>query len=463
MLKIIPPRAWGFDGPQVEIVKVASTGFRGVDLADFIKRASHPLADWVRHNRPAPGEVWTHSIALGSTETAGPNRNSDGYPNVMLERDHPTFEKYARFFRNHANRRPEVSYGVIKKAHYDQDLGRVEIITALNGTKEAARRNGGLVADRELEKLASNHDIAVSQSVKVPYDYCVSCGHQAKTRAEYCTPEMCKYGGCRDHLGRVFDDGTHLFVQNPQGVFFDLSNVSDTRGADRTAFITGKVAAGCVTGGAELAEQLGMVVPDYLVDPRTLTAMSCLRKLAAIRSIDPVLTWDEAVTERRKAASYTPDPVFPSHDAGAHAVLAELAGDGVILPPAAWLSAVTGTPVEKCAAAFPATLDPQRLLDRPDVHDLLASTSFGDNRLSTGRFDWLAPTVKSFSKEAALGVLFSRQGTPKTASTPTTPPHVRDEAEARYLAYQAGCLALHENSAKLGLLLSECAVHNRRP
>src|SRR5262249_35273910 len=158
---------------------------------------------------------------------------------------------------------------------------RVEVITALNGTKEAAERNEGLIADRELDMLDSGHDIAVSQSVKVSHDVCTGCNHSARNRSEYCTADMCKYGGCPTHMGRVFDDGFHLFVENPQGLFFDLSNVSDTRGADRTAFITGKVAAAERTpGGAELAETLGLVPPEHLLDPHVREGMRVLEKLA---------------------------------------------------------------------------------------------------------------------------------------------------------------------------------------
>jgi hypothetical protein len=42
------------------------------------------------------------------------------------------------------------------------------VIAALNATKAAADRNGGLIAEKTLNKLASGHDVAVSQSCFLP-------------------------------------------------------------------------------------------------------------------------------------------------------------------------------------------------------------------------------------------------------------------------------------------------------
>lgn len=455
MIKIIPPGSWSFDGPQLEEVKVASTGLRGRDFAEFVKRANHPLALWVREHPPGPGEVYVHNVAMGSTEKFGFNRNHDGYSDAMLRVDTPTFEKHARWFYSHKNDDPSKSYGDVRRATYDPDVGRVETIAALYATKEAALRKGGLVAKKTLDKLASNRDVAVSQSCRVPKDRCVGCGHEAKNRSEYCGPERCKYGGCRDHLGRVFDDGFVLGVDNPRCTFFDLSDVSDTRGADRTAFVTGKVAAARLVGGAELAERLGLVAPDYLLDRGTLSAVGCLRKLAAYRY--PVLaaapSWDDCVEVRAKIANRPAEFPTPADEYDRHALAAELAHAGVVLPPARWLSLMTGVAADKCAAAFAGGLDVARdFLSRQDSHELLSDVPVRapDTRLSA--LAWMAPTDKAHAIESARGVLAGSKAAHAGRGMP--------EAKARYLAYQGRVLALAEGTGHYDRLLMECARHN---
>jgi hypothetical protein len=452
-------------------VKVASAGLRGHDLKDFLKRASHQLADWVRSNPPKAGGVYAHLHALGSTEMYGPNRNSDGYSNAMLERDHPTFEKYAHVYVDHRNQDPRKSYGVVKRSWYNPEMQRVELIAELNGSKEAADRNGGLVAERTLQKIASGIDVAVSQSTKVPYDTCVSCGNKAKTRAHYCTADACKYGGCRDNLGRTFDDGFHLYVDNPHCTFFDISDVSNTRGADRTAFITGKVAGDLkVMGGAELAETLGLVAPAYLLDRNTISAAGCLRKLAAHDNpFSGSHSWADSLAVRAKNKTrYSKEAAFHPHYGSAerHRLLAELGAAGVVLPPAQWLHATSNAPLEKCAHVFANGVDVRRdILDRADLHDVLADQSIdlgADSRLSPAaaeKYAWMAPTVESHARESAGAAV--REIVRDKRAAAAVPARVREEACAAYLAYQGRILAFHENSEKFPLLLSECARHNR--
>lgn len=389
------------------------------------------------------------------------NRNSDYYGEHMLERDHPSFEKHARLYLDHKNKRQDQSYGVVKKSHFDKQLGRVELIAALNATKEAAERNGGLVAASTLEKLANNIDVPVSQSCFVPGDFCNSCNHFARNRSEYCGPQTCKYGGCRDNLGRVFEDGFQLGVDNRNCKFFDISDVSRTRGADRTAFITGKVAAADHTiGGAELAEMLGLVAPEHLLDPHTIAAASALRKLASAPKPghSPASSWDECLTVRAKRVrGFAKAAEFPNDDHGRHTMLAELSRDGVILPPARWLQAVTGGPLDKCASIFATGVDPRLLLDHEDFHEKLASADYADSRLSPpNAYAWMAPTRSSHAEESAVATI---TGPAKFASQ-QAPDNVIEAAKLHYLAYQANVLGKHANSPNLPTMLVECARHN---
>jgi len=266
MIKVIQPHAQDFSEPVAALIKISSRGLIGADKQDFVKRAGAEFAEKALHIKLAKDEIPVHLIAIGATEDYGPNRNGDGFSRECCEKYHPTFEKFARFYRDHANKNPAKSFGIVKASHYNEPMRRIELICALNGSKEAAERNGGLIADKEIEKLANDKDIAVSMACKIPFDKCSSCGNSAKTRAEYCDSiengGHCKAGGLKHNIGRVMEDGHVLHADNPNPSFFDISHVF--RPADRIAYVSGKLekAAGVgVLSGAELAEQLGVTAP----------------------------------------------------------------------------------------------------------------------------------------------------------------------------------------------------------
>lgn len=232
---------WDGAEPSAVLVKIAADGrLRGADLRRFEKRASGSSELFLRRMQSikfAADEVPVHLIALGAWEAYGANRNGDAFRESALKRYHSTFEKHAYFYRNHKNRDPKRSYGIVKCSVYNPVMRRVELLVALNGSDKAAQRNGGLVADREIEKLARGDDLGVSMACRVPYDECSYCGNRAANRAEYCTEKTCAAGGCRDNLGRlvkVGNDFHHLFVHNDHPTFFDISHVF--RPADRIAY-----------------------------------------------------------------------------------------------------------------------------------------------------------------------------------------------------------------------------------
>lgn len=610
MIKTIPPRSYpDLDGlAQVEPVKVASAGLRGLDFSAFTKRAGHPLALWVRDHPPAPGEQYVHSHIFGVTERVGLNRNADGYGIKMARSDLPTYETHGRAYANHKSSDKSKAFGVVKKAYLNEEMGRAECIVALNATKEAAERNGGITADRTLNKLASGVDVAISQACfppgepvlmadgttkpielvghgdtvvthlgnvrpvghhtvipydgtvvrfrasgipgrvtatadhkvwvrpangaeegwrradeltvgdrvrtplgfadpnataddyvdgaflyrpvtetetdrytgpvynfsvegdesyvvrlvavkncKIAHDVCTGCGNVAVNRGEYCDHTTCKYGGCKANLGRVFEDGHHLGRDNPVCTFFDWSDVSDTRGADRTAFITGKVAvADHVVGGAELAEMFNLVPPDHLLDPSARAGLDVARTLAKAARANvphPVPDWDTVLAVRYKVAGQAARQMtFGPTDFDRQRDVLALAAGGVILPPDIWLSAVTGVDPVKCAGAMAGGLDPAAFVDRPDATDLLAEWA-----VTAGPRHALAPTPKARGLETQAAVLGAR----KRASASTLDRHSSNELKARYLAYQCATLAAHKNSANFDLLLSECVGHNR--
>lgn len=256
MDKIVTSDHYSMGEPAVTPVKVSSSGLRGNDLGDFIKLAGWKLANEVKRLKFRPGEVPVHAIALGATEYYGPNRNGDGFDEDVCRRFHNTFVKHARWFRSHQNKDTAKSYGIIKHSGYNDEMHRIELVIALNGTKEAAERNGGLVADKELEKLAAGKPISTSMACRVPFDICAACGNRARTRAEYCLGEdeggHCKEGGCKNRLGQVNDNGHHVHVKNTLPDWFDFSDVF--KGADRISYVMGEIKQAELAGGKYLRQ-----------------------------------------------------------------------------------------------------------------------------------------------------------------------------------------------------------------
>ncbi len=287
MIKMITPEAQRFGDKVSQMMKVSSRGLVGSDLDQFVKRAGHQFADAMRHLSLKPGEVPIHMLAIGATEMYGPNRNGDGFKTAACSKYHTTFVKHARWFRNHQNKDPRKSYGIVKLSTFNERMKRIELLVALNGTQEAADRNGGLVADRELEKLARGDDSwGVSMACRVPVDFCSGCGHSARNRSEYCTEDTCKYGGLANNITKVAADGHVLHADNRDPTFFDISDVH--RPADRIAWVLGhaKVASGSPRSGAELAELAGVGMPYSLMTlgmaPEVASAIKIAHELAEI-------------------------------------------------------------------------------------------------------------------------------------------------------------------------------------
>ncbi len=278
-VKIITPDSLVYDEPVITMVKRSSRGILGSDRAELVKRASSEVLAQLDQLMEKVGqdETLIHLLAVGATEDYGSNRNGDGFRRATCKQYHPTFVKFAHFFRNHKNKDPKKAYGRLIKSAFHDPMKRIELLASLYSTDVAAKRHGGLVADREMEKLASGRDIPVSMACKVGYDVCSYCGNKAPTLEDYCVGThqggMCKAGGLRDNIGALveIDGGIHqLHADNPHPAFFDISHVF--RPADRIAYVTGTLekaaaARGGVVKSAELAKQLGITVPcELLID-----------------------------------------------------------------------------------------------------------------------------------------------------------------------------------------------------
>lgn len=279
MIKVMEAGSPRFSEPIAQLIKISSHGLRGLDRMAFEKRAGAEFAHKMADLHAADDEPLIHLLAVGTTEDYGPNRNGDGFRRLACARHHDSFVKHARWYRNHQNKDRSKSFGIIKLSTYHEPMKRVELIVGLNGSEKAAARNGGLVATRELEKLARDDEIAVSMACRVPFDICSGCGNRARTRAEYCTGinegGLCKAGGLTNNIGTVLADGHMLHADNTEPTFFDISDVF--RPADRIAYVSGLLKAAAtasgVLSGAAWADALGLTVPyELLLEDPTISS-----------------------------------------------------------------------------------------------------------------------------------------------------------------------------------------------
>jgi hypothetical protein len=297
MYKIVDTGSWsGMDMEPAHVVKVARNGLGITDRYNLLQKraAAHIFADMIDRGELRDGDIPIHLTALGSYEKYGLNRNGDGFKEAWCRRYHDSFVKNAHYYRNHRNSDPKKSYGIVKLSHYNDRMGRVELLVIANGSKEAAARNGGLVLpDDDIHELMSGKPVEVSMSCKIAHDVCLNCGHKAASRHDYCTEDTCinpdtgyRGFGCRSGLTKAADDGYVQGVDNPHPHWFDISKVITH--ADRIAY--GGLAhylksAGVdPIGSAELAEQL---LPLELISPFesvpfALDQQRTLSKLAAI-------------------------------------------------------------------------------------------------------------------------------------------------------------------------------------
>lgn len=237
MIKISSPTDWDFGQRTILPIKVSSRGLIGNDRSQLIKTAGEDLVRCFDNVKIARGEEPLLVLALGERDTWGANRNGDGFTQDMCRAFHDTFQKHARWYRWHDNKPTSDSYGLVKASMFNEPMQRIDLIVALNATKEAAERNKGFLADKEMEKIAKGEDIPVSMACTIPYDQCSACGNKARSQADYCTSATCKAGGCKDNLGKLVKLGSdvhHLHVTNHNPRWFDISFVG--RPADRTAY-----------------------------------------------------------------------------------------------------------------------------------------------------------------------------------------------------------------------------------
>lgn len=485
MIKVIDAGSFNFPDAGSQLIKVARAGLRGYDLATFIKRAGHQAAAIFNTLKFASDEVPVHLLAVGATEDYGPNRNGDGFTRYTCENSHDTFAKFARFYRAHLNKDPAKSYGLVKASLYNPEMKRIELICALNATKASALRNGGLMADKELEKLASGDDIPVSMACKVAYDVCSGCGNRAKSPKEYCRSEAeggtCKYGGLKTAMGTVYEDGHILHADNPNPFFFDISHVY--RPADRIAYVSGQLkaaSAGCVSG-ASLAESLGLTLPPLLlVTDEMLPNVAQQVKLAAMLAD---VERDDDERQKHYAIAFAPEVQPPMSDPGYKPAddpvkfaqhLRAMADQRIVLSLTDFISLTTGMPHEKAAyvaeatkAAMPGVFD-RLLLDTESI----SANPYVPSKTSTDALRmWAAKEASSRSllpryvdsrlKLATLRAVPAPQPLDRElVKTASNDPKVAEMAKHYALYKLAFLAAISDDDRDSALTASLCLVQN---
>jgi len=219
-----------------------------------------------------PNRYYVVIDAVGSFEVWGANNNGDSFPRASLNNfsmrsdmgsskdyGYKTFEYYGKLFKHHANKPYHPHFGEVLYAYWNGEMERVELVVAVDTVSGS---------DIVLA-LEEGSPVAVSMGSKQPYDVCSICGNKARTRNEYCkhlkghlrqvvTPELASLW--TKELGRQVFIGEKVHAINPMPRFFDISKVRI--GADRTAFILGKVASEEVISSVDMADVYGITDED---------------------------------------------------------------------------------------------------------------------------------------------------------------------------------------------------------
>ena len=263
--KIIRPDSFGFDVPVAKLVEAHS---KGIDKGWLRKRAAM-FDDELTSIKPDKNHTLIHVITTGAMETYGANSNCDGFNRKKrdytfpmpkkgseatitldggLDKYHKTYTDKGYVYKNHKdNKNPDNASGYIIKEAMNDDLNRGELIISVDNDKW----------HDEIEKLANDQSVFLSQGCGVKYDICSLCGHKRKNFNDSCDH-------IKMHKLAITDEGYQSFVINDAPHFHDISGV--IKPADKIAFALRKVASGEIITSVELAELEGYTAPTSLAD-----------------------------------------------------------------------------------------------------------------------------------------------------------------------------------------------------
>ena len=161
--------------------------------------------------KPDKDHFLIHFTAVGDYEKYGFNKNADSFPKFANQKYYKTFETNAHLFREHRSDNPSKAIGIIKKAMYNPEMGRIEVAAWANIKK----------ASEEYEKAKNGLPLSCSMGMHTPYDRDNISGKLCKNSREY-EPWM-KTAACQ-YIDEWDGKPIHkyAFVHNDDFKFFDF-------------------------------------------------------------------------------------------------------------------------------------------------------------------------------------------------------------------------------------------------
>lgn len=308
--KLILSGSFDFGDPATALVPLHS---RGVDHGWIEKRAAHGIFKIELQKLADAGGKKGHSvfhvIAVGDEERYGDNRNHDAFAGCDNKTAHTRFKTDGHVFQHHKNWNAQLKTGEVLATAYNETMARIELLIALDHNKYAA--------DELKAWETGDENLAVSMGSKQKFDVCSHCGHKAPTAKDHCDHIKTK-------LGQVLEDGSKIYMKNPDPGYFDISTV--WKPADRIGYALAKVASqNGELGGHDLAELYG-IREWSSVKQATLIRLAELEKRFAgvgkpAQGMGPAKLSDRAVSQLKQAAA--------RH--GVDSLLARLHGQGQLL------------------------------------------------------------------------------------------------------------------------------------
>lgn len=418
MIKVVPPGSFDFHAPVASLMDVYS---HGVDRPWMQKRGA-VLSDAIRGIRSEKDAAFIHLISMGAMEYYGSNRNGDGFnekqgtfefpePKSGVNRlyqmagglieYHPTFMKRGFVYKHHQNTDPMKKIGMIHAESYNPEMHRGELIIKVPLSEKKAEEMGCIPHPwaEKVAKMADGKDIPFSMACKVAFDVCTICGNQARNRAEYC-----KHAA--DHLGEITKQGHLICVINDAPGFFDISDVF--KPADRIAYSLRKVAADLAIGGAALAEELGVTLPDYMLDFSSkygAAKLAIARKLAEIEKQVDAIALAKHNPHIKQLIPGTPSGRIPAETMGVlkgarlDEALGALGESGILLSPQDFFELVTGAKTASVTGDI--SVVPEVL---PGFYNRLLSSGEIDECAADSAYDSSNTAIPRRVKEAVLQI-----------------------------------------------------------
>lgn len=184
----------------------------------LLKTASVNLPDGISYD---PNFLYLEVRAVSAGEYYGNNKNVDYFPEDQLNTKPGTpygKETFlsAHVFKNHDNKDVANAIGDVLKVMWDDEMKGVNLLIRVDKIQNTSVARGfehGYITD-------------VSMGCRVHHVVCSICGHEAKTKADYCTH-------LKTEKGKIYPDGRKVQEINIQPKFHDISIVLN--GAEKVA------------------------------------------------------------------------------------------------------------------------------------------------------------------------------------------------------------------------------------